>query len=303
VPPEAINLPNLSTMPILCRFFYSLVLTITTMSAATAAPPGDPSGLDAIALRIGDNTMSAAEYRTLAAAMEESSGSKSFGENPNLLRQYAEIAILADSARKQGLDQDGIVAAKVRIASDEVLARAERERLFQSAAVTDVDIKRRFESQPGAYDEYNLSHIFIAFDPPGGGKRRSEHQTLARARQLKTRLDAGADFARVARVDSDDRSTAHEGGRLPATLGMFLANEFAPAIHRLHVGEVSEPVRGPDGYHLILLQEHMVATLEGRRKMIEALLRDEAVDSGVGELVRTHQTLFNPTALGGVAAR
>ncbi|WP_156125771.1 peptidylprolyl isomerase [Paraburkholderia kururiensis] len=288
-------------MPLPRRSLLSLVL-VAVASAAAAAPPPGASPAAPVALRVGDRTLSPDQYRELAAALAESTGSKSFASDENLLRQYAETALLADSARRQGVDEDGVVAAKIRVAVDTVLAEAERDRLYRTATVTDDDVRKRFEAQPGAYDEYALSHIFIACSQSSTtaanaapqAPQRSAQAALARARQIKARLAAGADFDALARAYSDDRSSAQEGGHLPGSLGMFLAPEFGPAIRSLRVGEVSEPVRGAQGYHLIRVDAHVVATFENRHKMIEAVLRDEAAASAVAATTRNAPVAFDP---------
>ncbi|MGJ7505331.1 MULTISPECIES: peptidylprolyl isomerase [unclassified Variovorax] len=150
-----------------------------------------------------------------------------------------------------------------------------------SAAIRESEIKRQFEAQPWVYDEYRLSHIFIAAQTADAKARpktqRSESQALTRARMLKRKLDAGADFASLARVASDDAATVPLGGELSSIFGLYLADEFVVAVRTLTVGEVSKPVRGASGYHLIKLEEKHAATLETARGLIELQLRGEAL--------------------------
>ena len=151
---------------------------------------------------------------------------------------------------------------------------------MQTATVTDADVKSQFESRPHDYDEYRLSHIFVAIrgdaTTSAGKTRRSEAQALARAWALKRKLDTGADFALLAKTQSDDGATASVGGELSSIFDMYLADEFAAAVHRLAVGQVSPPTRGPNGYHLIRLEEIHRATFETAKGMIEAELQEEA---------------------------
>lgn len=150
---------------------------------------------------------------------------------------------------------------------------------MRTAAVTDADVKSQFELHPHDYDEYRLSHIFIAIgsdDTTSSRKtRRSEARALARAWALKRRLDAGADFALLAKTQSDDGATASIGGELSSIFDMYLADEFVAAVHRLAVGQVSPPTRGPNGYHLIRLEELHPATFETAKGMIEARIQEE----------------------------
>lgn len=72
-----------------------------------------------------------------------------------------------------------------------------------------------------------------------------------RAAELLTRLRAGADFAEVAREESDDEFSAARGG----ALGVFERSAFdtliKAAVFELEVGQVSEPVQSPRGFHIL----------------------------------------------------
>ncbi|GLQ91117.1 peptidylprolyl isomerase [Dyella acidisoli] len=254
-------------------------------------------------LRIGNTALSPQQYRDVAAALQDTSGSTSFAEDNDQLKQFAEMEVLAARARKDGLDQDHAIAAKIRVAVDNVLAHAERDHLYAAATVTNDDVKQKLDSHPNAYDEYALSHIFIAIGPTKSGGQRSEHDALLKATQIKKKLDAGADFASLAQAESDDPATAKDGGELSPMLGMFVANEFLPVISQLHSGDVSNPVRGKQGYHVILVQQRTVATFDNRHKMIEALLRDESVESTITQWMQNTPVEFNKSTLDGQAAK
>lgn len=68
--------------------------------------------------------------------------------------------------------------------------------------------------------------------------------------------------------------------------GLYLDTPFAAPVRALAVGDVSGPVRGPGGYHLIRLEEKHTATLDTVGGMIEAQLREELRDRAIAQLVR-----------------
>ena len=75
----------------------------------------------------------------------------------------------------------------------------------------------------------------------------------ATAKSLKAKLDAGADFATLAKENSIDPGTKDNGGNLgfiPYNSTDFIT-EFMDAFKNLKEGEVSEPVKSEYGYHLI----------------------------------------------------
>jgi parvulin-like peptidyl-prolyl isomerase len=89
---------------------------------------------------------------------------------------------------------------------------------------------------------------------------QSDEQVLARhilvdtpeeAQEIYERLQAGADFAELARTRSKDTGSGANGG----DLGWFgrgaMVGEFEDAAFSLEVGEISEPVQTEFGYHII----------------------------------------------------
>ncbi len=270
-----------------------------TPAAAAAEPPG----ASAVVLKIGDRSWTAGAYRRWAAAVNQAEGHPSADLDDEALARTAQTLLLADQARAGGLDRDPQVAEQIRLAVDKVLAAAERDRLFGSAPVSDGDIARRLAERPGAYDEFSLSHIFIASGAKSAGPHpRSDRQALAEARRLRALWARGASFEELARKHSDDSASARQGGHLPALLGQYLSPAFAPAVIDLSEGEVSAPIRGSEGYHLILLDGRKRASLESRRAFMAALMRDEAVDQRIAELLRAHPPQIDRAALAAAPA-
>jgi peptidyl-prolyl cis-trans isomerase SurA len=111
---------------------------------------------------------------------------------------------------------------------------------------------------------------------------------------LRTRILAGEDFATIAREESDDHTSANNGGDLGWTAPDSYTGEFERALSELKPGEISEPVRTEYGWHLIELletrqhdnteeQQRNLAFQELRKQKAEAetdrwerQLRDEA---------------------------
>jgi len=100
-------------------------------------------------------------------------------------------------------------------------------------------------------DQVKASHILLMYQ---GSMRssasRSKNTAEAEIARLKGEIDGGADFADVARRNSDCPS-----GQRGGDLGQFgrgqMVREFEDAVFGLAVGETSGVVETPFGYHLI----------------------------------------------------
>lgn len=73
--------------------------------------------------------------------------------------------------------------------------------------------------------------------------------------ELKARIEAGEDFAELAREHSEDIGSAAEGGDLGWTMPGQMVPEFEAAMQETAVGELSEPVRSQFGWHLLEVLE------------------------------------------------
>ena len=105
---------------------------------------------------------------------------------------------------------------------------------------------RRGGEATAAVTQTHVRHILL---------RPSEIQSLddARAalRQLRTRVEAGEDFAQLAREHSEDSASASQGGDLGWVEPKTLVPEFETAMNQLQPGQLSDVVRTPFGVHLI----------------------------------------------------
>lgn len=90
-----------------------------------------------------------------------------------------------------------------------------------------------------------------------------------RLRQLKERIENGADFAELARLHSDDLS-ASKGGDLGWLSPGDTVPEFERTMDSLRPGELSDPIQTPFGWHLIQVLERRDQDVTQERRRIEA---------------------------------
>ncbi len=76
-------------------------------------------------------------------------------------------------------------------------------------------------------------------------------QAQERLLQLKMRIEGGADFAQLARTNSDDRSSALKGGDLGWVSKGQMVPEFEEVMMQSPLGTVSQPFRSEFGLHIL----------------------------------------------------
>ena len=116
------------------------------------------------------------------------------------------------------------------------------------------------------------SHILLAASPEG------DEEVLARANELVARLDAGDDFAALARELSEDPGSAALGGDLGWNARGVFVPEFEEALFGLEeIGQYTSPVQTQFGYHIIRLDGMSggdIAAFEDAREDVLADLRE-----------------------------
>ncbi|MDX1556167.1 MAG: peptidylprolyl isomerase, partial [Xanthomonadales bacterium] len=99
-------------------------------------------------------------------------------------------------------------------------------------------------------EEYKARHIMIETNEIVTARDAMDEIT-----RIRQELEAGADFADLAREHSDDPSSANLGG----DMGWFPPNAYGDRVQitleGLEVGEVSEPFQSAGGWHIMQLQD------------------------------------------------
>ncbi|HAS52035.1 MAG TPA: hypothetical protein DCS21_09970 [Gammaproteobacteria bacterium] len=180
-----------------------------------------------------------------------------------LLHQIYQGKRIVAEAERLGLDQtpegQTRLAAARRMALSEALREYVRERIappdFTALAREHYTVRRDEFQLP---ERFKASHILkkVGCDCEREEKRRQiEH--------LRTRLQAGADFATLAKAESDDTGSAAKGGDLGDWVKRDkLVVPFAEALAKLNPGQLSDVVETQFGFHLIKLQDHQSARLQ-----------------------------------------
>ena len=135
-----------------------------------------------------------------------------------------------------------------------------------------------------------------------GKPELTDEQALAKAQDVVKKLKGGADFAAVAKADSDDTGSAQQGGDLGEFHRGMMVPPFEDAAFALKVGEVSDPVKTPFGYHVIVVEAHNTKTLADVKPEIEKSLRPEIARKEVQALrdkatVQIDDAFFGPAQL------
>jgi peptidyl-prolyl cis-trans isomerase C len=163
------------------------------------------------------------------------------------------------------------------------------------ASMTDEAVQAAYDARyenAESETEFNASHLLV--------------ETLEEAEAAKARIDAGEDFAEVAKELSTGPSAPNGGN-----LGWFGAGQmvtpFEDAVMNMEIGNVSDPVETQFGFHVITLLEKRVKEapeLDTIRSELMAEVQEAAIQARLTELteaaviVKPEEGAFDPELLG-----
>lgn len=229
---------------------YTLALLIVCWSTPAGAAA---QAADAAVARVGDRTVTAAEFREVVIDQRRT------GEMPKviealtpegqrrILQQLIDVRLLALGARDARLDRDAGVQRAIERAIDQVLADSLARR--EAASLDDAALRQYYASHETLFrtgQRVRIRHIVVA--------------TEAEARQALELLGAGGDFAALARARNVDVSRRADGDLGWVKRGVMV-KAFEDAAFALKTGETSGIVRTSFGFHVLQAEEIDPGTL------------------------------------------
>lgn len=131
------------------------------------------------------------------------------------------------------------------------------------------------ESAQQIVERIRARHILLRVD-----EKKSESQVIQDMDGLSKRLNAGEDFASLAKKYSQDGS-AKQGGDLGWLYPGDTVAEFEQALSKLPVNQITPPIRSQFGWHIIqaLARESVPLPEEKARQIAKRVLTDERMAS------------------------
>lgn len=179
---------------------------------------------------------------------------------------------------KQLLTQQGLTEAKL---SKEIKVQLTAEALFNKitgdVTVDEKAVKTEFDQDPEKYQQLKVAHILVAANASANEEQVEAART--KAKELIAKLDAGEDFAALAKDNSDDTQTGANGGVLDYYFSRedtTFVKEFVDGSFKVGaVGQYSkEPVRSDFGFHIIKVLDKKETYEELKEKLQEQMLSE-----------------------------
>lgn len=266
--------------------------------AGAAGPPRPRPSPDPVVLVSAGRAVRASELRSAVLQIPDPPEREGMALHPRrAARWYGRMVALAGAATHLGLSTPELRRYPL-LQRDQGLAARLMRYLAGLAKPTLAQEQRYYAAHRRRFTLVQVSMLLIS-DRQALNPRSNRTPGAARARAwtLASRLRQGADFATLARDDSDDPATRAGGG----DLGFLGPRQVPPALSRvlarLGSGRISAPFRTPFGWEIARAGRRRQTPFAAVRGQIASLLRGEEMERRLGRIVAAANITLRPKAL------
>lgn len=187
-----------------------------------------------------------------------------------------EVKAYYDENSSEFLTQEQVVVEYVEL---------EKSAFFDQVAVDDAALQELYQAEiANLVEQRHAAHILFEVTADV-----TDEQAKAAAQSAIERINAGEEFAAVAKEVSDDIGSAEQGGDLGFAAQGVYDPAFEDALYALENGQISAPVRTDYGWHVIKLlgvQAADVPSFASLKDKLSQDLKSQQVEQRFVEAVR-----------------
>jgi peptidyl-prolyl cis-trans isomerase C len=254
--------------------------TATATAAATTALTNDTPVIQASGLSIskGDFEKMLANDPRWYLANSKPGGMQTLGND------FGRAFALEAEARKQKVDQDPAVQLKIRNYTQQLLANELLISLRKDFLKNESVLRAEYDKSKEGYNQPKVRHILVRVKGSqaalrAGRPELSVQQARAKADMLLAKLNKGADFAALAKAESDDNGSAPAGGDLGYVPKGSMAANFEAAAYALPDGKISDVIQTEFGFHILRVDQRQPMAFDVMKATIANDLAHRKLDA------------------------
>jgi hypothetical protein len=246
-------------------------------------PPNIPPAEDTVVVTIDGLDFKKSDLEKLMRAVP--SASRNFYPNKkSFLEQFALMVRVAGEAEKAGIDKQFPYADVLKFNRMQYLTNVVFNEQGAKIPVPEPDVQKYYAEHKNDFVRAKVRVIYVAFNDnplpnkdPKAKKPLSSAEAEKKAADLVAKLRAGADFAALVKLHSDDEESKAKGGEMPDLKpnDPALSPVLKLAVFALAPGRVTDPIRQPNGYYIFRMEELVEPQLAQLRDEIINKIRDE----------------------------
>jgi len=206
--------------------------------------------------------LTAGELTNFLAAMPPNMQQAARHDRRAFVQQFALMHRLSEMAEKAKLDQQSPTREALEFNRLYLLMNAELHEVLTTIDVPPAEVQSFYNANKERFKQVKVKALYIPFsaDPSTAGAKEPKHLTEAEAQakiaNLRAAIVAGANFVKLVKDNSGDPTSAAKDGDFGTLRSTDnLPDAIRAAIFALKAGEVSEPVKQPNGFYLFRAEE------------------------------------------------
>lgn len=178
-------------------------------------------------------------------------------DRKGFVKQYFLMLHLLDLAEKDKLEEKSPIKEQLAFGRMNLLVNAALNQAMNNISIEPPDQEKFYNENKDRYSQVKVKVIYISFTSnpeqvdAKGQKLLTEEEAKAKIGKILAEIRGGGDFVKLVQEYSEDQTSKAKGG----DFGVIRRADNLPeairtAIFALKAGEVSEPIRQPNGFYV-----------------------------------------------------
>jgi peptidyl-prolyl cis-trans isomerase C len=262
--------------------------------AEAAGNPPEPAPGTVLATFGQDQKLTYGDFKRLLTVLPPQMQQQALRDRKAFVQQFALMTRLAQMAGEQKLDEKSPTKEQLEFNRTYILSLAELNEA-SNMTVDGADVEKTYKSNSDRYRQVKVKVLYVSFtaapnpQPAANGRKPvTEEQARVRIQKLLAEARGGTDFLKLVKENSEDETSRAKDG----DFGIIRPNDNIPepirnAIFALKKGEISEPVRQPNGFYLFRAEEISPRPFDEVRDQIFTEIRDARFKAWMDQMNRS----------------
>jgi parvulin-like peptidyl-prolyl isomerase len=296
--------------------FFAISLAAAQAQSPAPAPPNPAAGAANVAPAIPnlpEDTVIATfddgvditfgEFRRIFYVMPAENQQMALRDRGRFLKEYGLFRKLTKMALEKKLDQKHPNDDALEYYRMFVLSQAMVNDMVNNIEVKPDEVTKYYEEHKSDYKQARVKAIYIAFSasptPVNGKNPLTEAQAKAKAEKLVAQIRGGADFVQMVKQNSEDESRSRDGDFATLRPSDNIPDAIKEAVFTLQKGEITEPIRQPNGFYIFRAEDAAPRPLDQVRDEIFNTVRQKAYAEWFERVNKENQIVYHsPEFLG-----
>jgi parvulin-like peptidyl-prolyl isomerase len=275
-----------------------IFVCVSAAAAFGQAPPAQPAGAaepdpgTVIATFQDGKKLTYGELKLFVSALANPQMQQAaMRDRKAFVSQIGLMRKLAQMAEESKLHEQSPAKELLDFRRMEILMNAQLNDAYGRITVPAADVKAFYDANRDRFSQVQVKALYVSFvsgAAAGPGKHVTEAEARIKIEALLKQIRAGADFVQMVRKHSEDKTSAEKDG----DFGNLRRSDNLPdavrtAIFALKAGEVSEPVRQPNGFYLFRAEKITEQPFDQVRDEVFSELREKRFGEWMAQTQRS----------------